>query len=292
MNTLARFHAAVGRRHVAGAVLGSVPQYAANYGGAVRFWGRDPAATRRSLLAGPADPAGMWWSNRGDSIDARLSRQVDLSSVTSATLQFRVWYDLEDQFDFVYLSGSRDGGRTWQVLPGQLTRPDQATGNNYGSGWTAANGAEWLDEQVDLTPLAGGPALLRFEYVTDQSYNGQGFAFKDVRIPEIALNEPGALESGWSSEGWVRVDGPLPEHWNLRLVHWTPSGVLVDAVPVAADGTVTFALDPLATRSVLAIAPTAPRTLVAANYSLTVHPWPSRSPRRSPRARGSTTSAR
>jgi len=66
------------------------------------------------------------------------------------------------------------------------------------------------------------------------------------------------------------VDAPVPERWNLRLVRWTPSGVLVDPVPVASDGTATFALDDTATRTALVIAPTAPRTTLSANYSLSV----------------------
>jgi hypothetical protein len=114
--------------------------------------------------------------------------------------------------------------------------------------------------------------LLRFDYVTDQSYNGQGFAFKNLSVPRIGLDENGAADAAWQAEGWLRVDAPVPERWNLRLVRWTPSGVLVDPVPVAADGTVMFALDDAATRTTLVIAPTAPRTTLQANYSLVVSP--------------------
>ena len=114
--------------------------------------------------------------------------------------------------------------------------------------------------------------MLRFEYVTDQSFNGQGFALKDVSIPQLGLDEPGAVEGAWVAEGWVRVDAPVPEHWNLRLVRWTPSGVVVDPVPVGPDGTATFALDPTASRNTLVIAPTAPQTLLPGNYSIAVSP--------------------
>ena len=55
----------------------------------------------------------------------------------------------------------------------------------------------------------GSVILLRFEYVTDQSYNGHGFAVKDVRIPQAGIDEPGAAERGWISEGWVHVDAPM-----------------------------------------------------------------------------------
>jgi hypothetical protein len=70
----------------------------------------------------------------------------------------------------------------------------------------------------------------------------------------------------------VRVDAPVPQRWNLRLVRWTPDGVQVDSLAVAADGTAVFDLDPAAARSVLVIAPTAPRTLLPANYAIAIAP--------------------
>jgi len=254
--------------------LSAVPQYAPNYielpAGAtsVTFTG-DPTV---ALFDAPSEGA-AWWSNRGDSMDTRLTRHVDLSSVSEATLRFQTWYDLEDQFDFVYLSASGDGGKTWLVLPGRATVADRATGNNFGVGWTGSSGHEWVDEEVDLTPLAGSSdVLLRFDYVTDQAYNGQGFAVRNVSIPELDLSEAGASDASWTPEGFVLVDPPIPERWNLRLVRWTPAGTFVDRLGVALDGTATFPLDPNATRQVLVIAPTAPRTLLPGNYTLTVNP--------------------
>jgi hypothetical protein len=222
------------------------------------------------LLAASIDDSSLWWSNRGDTLDSRLTRRLDLHGVVEATLHFQAWYDLEDQFDYVYLSASRDGGATWQVLPGRRAADDSATGNHYGAGWTASSGSGWIDEEVDLNAYAGGDVLLRFEYVTDQSYNGQGFAFRNVRLPQAGIDEPGAVDGPWNAEGWVRVDAPVPEQWNLRLVRWTPRGILVDPVPVNADGTATFELDATAVRSTLVVAPTAPRTLLPGTYSLTL----------------------
>jgi hypothetical protein len=269
------FHTAItGRASMQTPFLGSVSQYGADYvdlpatAGTATFSGDASVA----LLPPSIDSAGVWWSNRGDSLDSRLTRHVDLTGVDQATLHFSTWYDLEDHFDFVYLSASIDNGRTWQVLKGQHTTADHNAGNNYGQGWTGSSGADWQDEQVDLTPFAGSDVILRFEYVTDQSYNGSGFAFKDLKIPEIGLDEPGAVEDAWNAEGWMRVDAPIPEHWNLRLVHTTRQGTSVESIPVDAEGNATFALDDTARRSVLVIAPTAPRTLLTANYSLSLAP--------------------
>jgi hypothetical protein len=269
------FHAATtGRATTQTPFLGSVPQYAADYvdlpsmAGTATFSGDTSVA----LLPVPIDSGGVWWSNRGDSLDSRLTRRVDLTGVEQATLHFSAWYDVENGFDFVYLSASTDNGRTWQLLHGQHTVSDHNAGNNYGQGWTGSTGSEWIDEQVDLTPFAGSELLLRFEYVTDQSYNGAGFALKDWRIPEIGLDEPGASEEGWSPDGWVRVDGPIPERWNLRLVRTASDGTSVDSVPLDSDGTANIALDDSARRTTLVVAPTAPRTLVPGNYSVTLAP--------------------
>lgn len=257
--------------------LGSMPQYAANYvnlpagPGSMSFNGEASVA----LLAPAIDSAEVWWSNRADNLDARLTRRLDLSGVDQATFRCSVWYDTEDQFDFVYLSASVDDGRSWHVVPGLHTVPDRSTGNNFGPGWTGSSGGEWLDEEIDLTPFAGSKTvLLRFDYVTDQSYTGHGFAFKDVRIPQLGIDEPGAADAPWQADGWLRVDAPIPEHWNLRLVRWTRNGVTVDPLAVDTDGNALVPLDETATRSTLVIAPTAPRTLVPVNYSLTVSAGP------------------
>jgi hypothetical protein len=267
------FHTSVtGRASTQAAFLGAVPQYAANYvelpSGAASVTFSGDASVQ--LLAAPMDGGSIWWSNRGDSLDSRLTRRLDLTGLEEATMRFSVWYDVEDRFDFVYLSASQDGGRTWRVLPGQHTTADRGTGNNFGVGWTGSSGPDWVDEEVDLTPFVGAEVLLRFEYVTDQSYNGHGFAFKDLRIPQLGLDEPGAVDGPWQAEGWVRVDAPIPERWNVRLVQWTRGAISVDPVAVDTDGNATATLDENAARRTLVIAPTAPRTLVRANYSVSV----------------------
>jgi hypothetical protein len=256
---------------------GAPPQFAADY---VEL---PPGATTGSfsgaadvpLVAAQADsPGGLWWSNRGDNVDTRLTRRLDLRGVDHATARFRAWYDVEDQYDYVYLSGSRDGGATWTVLAGQAATAANAVGNGLGPGWTGTSGGgatpTWIDEQVDLGPLVGSDALLRFDYVTDQAYNGGGFALADFAVPELGLSEPGAVDGPWSAEGWLRVDAPEPQPWQLRLVQWLPAGLAVTPVPVDAAGQATFGLDPSASRGALVVAPTAPRTLSPANYSVSV----------------------
>lgn len=254
---------------------GTAPQYAATYvelppgGGSVSFQG---APTVRALATDPPSGAAYWWSNRADSLNTRLTRAVDLRGVGSATLQFRAWYDIEQGFDYAYVSVSNDGGSTWRVLPGVTAQPDEQVGNNFGPGFTGLSGGSggpaWIDERVDLTPYAGQEILLRFEYLTDQGYNAQGFALDDISIPEIGWFDDAEWEGDWIAEGWIRVAGQLPQRWNVRHVRWTPSGTFVDYVPVDVSGGATVTLDPAASRAVLVLVPTAPLTLQPADYQL------------------------
>ncbi len=254
---------------------GSVRQYAASYlevpadAASVRFVGSPTVPVLPSMAAGDV----VWWSNRADSLDSTLTRAVDLRGVDRAAARFRVWYDLEEGYDFTYLVASRDGGQSWETLPGRLTHADESVGNGYGVGWTGTSGGgsdpAWVNEEVDLTPFAGQQILLRFECLTDQGYSARGFALGAFEIPELGLAEPDGQPDTWDPSGWVRVDAPLPQQWLLRLVRWGPDGTRVDPVPVDPDGHASFDLGQDVSRAVLVVAPAAPRTLEPGTFTVT-----------------------
>ena len=49
--------------------------------------------------------------------DTRLTRAFDLSGVSSATLDYHLWYDLEEHWDYGYVMVSDDNGAHWDILP-------------------------------------------------------------------------------------------------------------------------------------------------------------------------------
>src|SRR5205085_803597 len=64
-------------------------------------------------LVGADDVHGsFFWSLRGDNRDTRLTHQFDLSGLERASLRFRVWHDLEPDYDQCYTLASSDGA-TW-----------------------------------------------------------------------------------------------------------------------------------------------------------------------------------
>lgn len=174
---------------------------------------RVEAPTAVPLVGAPPRGHPFWWSNRADSGDSRLTRSVDLTGANAATLRFATWYDLERDFDYAYVAASEDGGRGWKTLSGQRTSAGDPNGANYGAGLTGKSGG-WVDERVDLSAYVGRSILLRFEMVTDDAYNGDGFAFDDARIDEIGWRDDG---SGWQAEGFVRIENRVPERLVVRV---------------------------------------------------------------------------
>ncbi len=172
----------------------------------------------------PEDPhsgAYAFWSNKGDESDMTLTRQFDFTDHDGPlTLTYWTWYDIEENWDYVYLLASADG-ENWEILTTPSGTDDDPTGNSYGWGYTGLSGGEprWIQEMVDLSRFSGEQILLRFEYITDAAVNGEGLLLDDVEIPEIRYatdfeNDDG----GWQAEGFVRIQNVLPQTFRLALI--------------------------------------------------------------------------
>ncbi|HEY3340714.1 MAG TPA: hypothetical protein VGK81_01800 [Anaerolineae bacterium] len=216
----------------------------------------------------------FWWSNRADSSDSRLTREVDLTKVKSATLQYRAWYRVEQDFDYGYVSVSEDGGSTWKILRTSTCVTSSPNGSNLGCGYTGSSGngntPQWVDEQADLTPWAGKKVLLRFEVVTDAGVNREGLAIDDITIPEISFKDDGSTDTGWQSEGWVRADNVLPQFWKVQfiLTHQDGSKSLERMALTNNAGSVTLKFGSDVTDAVLAVSATTPIITEPGSYEL------------------------
>jgi hypothetical protein len=231
------------------------------------------------IAARPHGGQGLWWSNRGDVSAPRLTRAFDLRGVSKATLSYWTWFDIEDGYDYAYTEVSTDGGQSWATLAGAATTTTNPNGNNLGHGYTAQSGGaetpEWVEEHLDLGPYTGHEILLRFQYVTDDGLNLQGFALDDIRIPEIGYTDDAETSGadGWQAEGFVEVAPDLPQRFLVSLITYAPDGTpTVTRVPLDAANQGTLALGAGGTqeRAVLVVAPLAPATTVPAHYRVTV----------------------
>lgn len=216
----------------------------------------------------------MWWSNRADDSDSRLTRAFDLRGVSQATLRFWTWYQIETLWDYAYVMVSTDDGATWTPLASSRTTTDDPHGNAYGPGYTGESGG-WVEETIDLSPYAGKQILLRFEYITDDAVTQPGFLLDDIRIPEIGYaDDVEGDDGGWISEGWLRTDNVLPQEFLVLLVQPSASPLVTRLLGAgqAPQGEWELTLSSSSEPAVLVVAGLAPVTTEPARYRLTLTP--------------------
>lgn len=233
-----------------------------------------------------------WWSGRGDNSIATLTRRFDLGDFEQAVLHFDTWYEIENDYDYAFVSVSTDGGKRWHLLQGTHTTSADPQGANYGHGLTGVSGVpganaadntrgEWVSETMDLSPYAGhGDVLLRFWQINDEAINTPGWLLDNLRIcrsestENIAdcpfADDVEAGANGWQAAGFARVDGDLPQRWELRLVRASANGTR-EVERLATDEAGRAVAQLAAGESgVLVIAPTTPHTTEPASYRLVI----------------------
>jgi bacillopeptidase F (M6 metalloprotease family) len=255
----------------------TLPQYAARYYELPVNGQRITVAFRgqRQTPLLPTEPASgthCWWSNQGDSIDATLTGQFNLPPDSPLTLEYAIWYEIEEGWDFGYVEVSTDGGATWDILEGEHTFKQEPKGNAFGKGYTGISNG-WLRESIDLSYYAGRSVLLRFEYITDDAIHGPGFCIDDISITGIAFFDDAETDFGaWAARGFIRAASHVPQAYVIRLIQVGERTVVSD-IPIGTDGTVTMGLGGPASefeKAVLIIAAASDGTMQPALFEMSV----------------------
>jgi len=254
-----------------------IPQYAVEYTELKSISGPFTLSfkgqTTTPLLPVEVGAAGCWWSNSGDSIDSTLFRRVELPMGATATLQYEVWFEIEEDWDYIYVEVSADGGQTWRIIETPATSPENPIGNGFGPGYTGDSGG-WLKESVDLSPYAGEDLWVRFQYVTDDAVNANGACFRD-----LSIERPGAAAGitadglAWESRGFVFTDNLVRQEFQVQLI---TTGVEPQVRRLNLDannaGELTVLPPGDGERLIVAVGSLAEKTRQPAGYTLSVSP--------------------
>lgn len=223
-----------------GASSGSVNQYGIDYY-TINCTGDYTLQFTGSTIIGvlPVDANSgryAFWSNKGDESDMTLTHEFDFTNVSAPiTFSFSMWYDLETDYDYLFLEASADG-ETWEILTTPSGTAEDPSGNSYGWGYNGQTN-DWMTEEVDLSEFAGRKVQIRFEYITDAAVNGEGFLLDDVQVD--AINYQSDFETddgGWEAAGFVRVENVLPQTYRLALIIKGDT-TTVTQIPLNADQT-------------------------------------------------------
>ena len=159
-----------------------------------------------------------FWSNKGDESDMTLTRSFDFTKVTDPiTLSYWTWYDLETDYDYLYLEVSEDG-KTWEILKAPSSTNKDPTGAAYGWGYSGQSNG-WVQEQVDVSAYKGKKIQVRFEYITDAALNGEGLLLDDIHVDAVNYSTDFEKDDGgWTADGFARVENILPQTFRLMLI--------------------------------------------------------------------------
>ena len=187
------------------------------------------------LPANPYSGSYAFATNLGNESDMTLTREFDLTNASGpVTLSFNTWYDLEEDYDYLYLEVSEDGEH-WQIITTPSGTGENPSGNSYGWGYNGKTN-DWIKENVDLSEYAGKKVQVRFEYVTDAAVTGEGFLLDDISVDAINYQSDfEADDGGWTAEGFSRVQNVIPQTFRLSLITKGANGTTVEAIELSPD---------------------------------------------------------
>ncbi len=252
----------------------SVPQFAPRYyevAGVgpieITFTGNDLIGVIPDL---PYRGEYLWWAGRADNSASSMTRSFDLSGVSGATLEYRIWFDTGfDDGGTVQIS--TDGGVTWDLVEGR--RSDQiglATSYSIPAyTGTSGNSAEptWIRDEINLADYTGEPeVLVKFEFATDLFEGRIGFAVDNIELEELGYFDGAEEESDWQLDGFARTNNRLPQPWTIRVIQpGAPNPVTTVAVE---GGTASLTIDGDLGPATVAVVATAPGVGTKADYTL------------------------
>jgi immune inhibitor A len=133
-----------------------------------------------------------YYSTKGDNLHTELSTPlIDLSGATTAKFDAKAYYEVEFDYDYVYVNAvTEDGTKTLLETIG-----DENTKDGYESTL-----GKWVDKSYDLSQFAGKKVKLVFEYVTDGGLAPNGFA-----IDNLSVTADGNVIFSDDAEGTAKV---------------------------------------------------------------------------------------
>ncbi|WP_078435328.1 immune inhibitor A domain-containing protein [Metabacillus halosaccharovorans] len=155
-----------------------------------------PQKNVKGFLPDEAGGENYYYSTKGDDLHTNLlTPEFDLTNATSAEFKALQWFEVEYDYDYVYVNAVTSDGQTVQL--------DVIGDENTEGGMETTNG-KWVEKTYDLSQFAGEKVKLVFEYVTDGGLAPQGFALDNISVTADGTE---IFSDDAESEALVTLDG-------------------------------------------------------------------------------------
>ncbi|MFV8784358.1 immune inhibitor A domain-containing protein [Microbulbifer sp. SA54] len=174
---------------------------------------------KKKVITVPASGSYAYYSGSGDNLGNYMLTPVDLSTASSAKVNFKAWYDIEQDWDYAFVAVYNASGLT--PIAGNITTTSSPNGQNPGHGITGASGG-WVDAEFDLSAYAGQQFYLVFYYLTDGYVANPGFFADDIQVSvddTQVLSDDAESASKFSLAGFSQSQG-FSLHDHYYLLEW------------------------------------------------------------------------
>ena len=168
-----------------------------------------PKSRSRPTIATPAEGAKQWWSDMGDNLNNTLTRSVDLTGKSNGALTLKGWWDIEEDYDYLYTEVSTDGGANWTAAGRhrrrQAHRPRrrrQARPDRHLAAPTRTWPTRWTPTRARRSTSASAtrPTAAR---------GGKGFAADAITVTAdgapLFTDDAEGDDNGWTAKGFSRI---------------------------------------------------------------------------------------
>jgi immune inhibitor A len=182
-------------------------------------------------LGAPFAGEKQYFSGNADDLDNTMTRELDFTGKTSASLSMKARYAIEQGYDYLYFEASLDGGTTWTALDGTVNGaalPRDASGTPALDG--TSNG-QWVDLTIPMDAAAGKKVLFRFHYRTDGGVSEGGFFGDNIVVTADGaevLNDGAEADAGWNLAGFSTVGATITNDYDNYYIAGNRSYVSYD----------------------------------------------------------------
>ncbi|MER8005755.1 immune inhibitor A domain-containing protein [Streptomyces sp. NPDC094149] len=169
----------------------------------------------------PAQGSTQWWSGSGNDLKNTLTRSVDLTGKSAATLTLDGYYDIEANYDFLYAEVSTDGGANWTALDGTVDgQAIPRDGSDKPALTGTVDGYKKLSYSLDA--YAGKKIDLRFRYQTDGGVALKGFAADEITVTAdgaaVFSDNAESADAGWTASGFSRIGASFTKDYKQYYI--------------------------------------------------------------------------
>ena len=179
------------------------------------------------------------YSNQADVSYKRLGGQFTLPA-GAPTLTFKTSFDIESDWDFLFVEISVVGSDAWTTLPDSGGLTSTATGQSCISGWVdqlhphlanymdadcnpfgttgewnamTGNSSGWNEVLVDLSAYAGQMVELYITYASDWATQGLGVFIDDIKLADEPLQDFETGQGNWLASPAPDGSAPALNNW-------------------------------------------------------------------------------